>query len=220
MQYQGIIFDLDGVLCHTDQYHYQAWKMVADQLGIYFDEAINHRLRGVSRMQSLEIILERYDGQLSTQEKQRYAQQKNEQYRHLLANITPRDLAPETHEVLQTLRAAGLLLAIGSSSKNAQYILERIGLSNYFDAVVDGNQIQYSKPDPQVFLLAAKAINRPPEEVLVVEDAVAGVQAAIAGGMQCAAIGDAAKANIAQYNIHTLAELVEICGIPMGKEHI
>ena len=124
MKYRAIIFDLDGVICHTDKYHYQAWKAVADKLGIYFDEAINNRLRGVSRMESFEIILERYEGAMSEEEKVRYAAEKNEIYKELLKNMTPGDLSPEVKDTLDALRLAGAKLAIGSSSKNARFILE------------------------------------------------------------------------------------------------
>ena len=119
MKYRGIIFDLDGVICHTDKYHYQAWKQVADQLGIYFDETINNRLRGVSRMESFEIILERYDGAMSEEEKERYTAEKNEIYKELLKNMSPADLAPEVKATMDELRKRGLKLAIGSSSRNA-----------------------------------------------------------------------------------------------------
>lgn len=129
MKYKGIIFDLDGVICHTDKYHYQAWKALADKLGIYFDEEINNRLRGVSRMESFEIILEKYDGDMQEEDKVRYAAEKNDLYRELLKNMTTEDLAPEVKAVLDELRSRGLLLAIGSSSRNAGFILERLGLS-------------------------------------------------------------------------------------------
>lgn len=148
MKYKAVIFDLDGVICHTDMYHYQAWKQIADELGIYFDEEINNRLRGVSRMESFEIILERYEGTMSLEDKVVYTTRKNEAYKELLKNMSPADLSPEVKETLDGLRAKGLKLAIGSSSKNAGFILERLGLDGYFDAVSDGNNITRSKPDP------------------------------------------------------------------------
>ena len=164
MKYKGIIFDLDGVICHTDKYHYQAWKKLADKLGIYFDEEINNRLRGVSRMESFEIILEKYDGEMTEEEKVRYASEKNDLYRELLKNMTTADLDPQVKETLDALRSRGLLLAIGSSSRNAGFILERLGLSGYFDAVSDGNNISRSKPDPEVFLKAAEYLNLQPQD--------------------------------------------------------
>lgn len=212
MKYKGIIFDLDGVICHTDKYHYQAWKKLADKLGIYFDQEINNRLRGVSRMESFDIILEKYHGQMSQEDKVRYAAEKNDLYRELLKNMTTDDLDPQVKETLDTLRSRGLLLAIGSSSKNAGFILERLGLDGYFDAVSDGNNISRSKPDPEVFLKAAEYLNLQPQDCLVVEDAQSGLEAAIAGNMDCAAIGDAVKCNKANYNLETFSDLLLAVG--------
>lgn len=176
MKYQAVIFDLDGVICSTDQYHYQAWKAVADELNIPFDETVNHRLRGVSRMESFEIILEKYDAEMSREEKVSWTEKKNTIYKELLKNMRTADLSEEVKTTLDTLRAQGLLLAIGSSSKNAGFILKQIGLGDYFDAVSDGNNITKSKPDPEVFLKAAKYLGKEPKDCLVVEDAKAGVQ--------------------------------------------
>lgn len=212
MKYKGIIFDLDGVICHTDKYHYQAWKKLADKLGIYFDQEINNRLRGVSRMESFDIILEKYHGQMSQEDKVRYAAEKNDLYRELLKNMTTDDLDPQVKETLDTLRSRGLLLAIGSSSKNAGFILERLGLDGYFDAVSDGNNISRSKPDPEVFLKAAEYLDLQPQDCLVVEDAQSGLEAAIAGNMDCAAIGDAVKCNKADYNLETFSDLLLAVG--------
>ncbi len=197
MKYQGIIFDLDGVICSTDCYHYQAWKQLADRMGVYFDETINHRLRGVSRMESLEIILERYDGTLSAAEKEAAAEEKNTLYRELLQQMSPLDLSEEVKITLDVLRAKGLMLGIGSSSKNTRFILERIGLGGYFDAISDGTNITKSKPDPEVFLKAAQFLKLNPQDCLVVEDAKAGLLAARAAGMDCAVLGDAAKSDLA-----------------------
>ena len=211
-KYTGVIFDLDGVICFTDKYHYQAWKRVADKLGIEFNETINNRLRGVSRMDSLEIILERYDGTLSQAEKEALATEKNDLYRQLLSGMSPADLSPEVKETLDALRAAGLKLAIGSSSKNTKFILERLGLSGYFDAISDGTNITRSKPDPQVFLMAADFLGMKPESCLVVEDAQAGIQAARAGGFDSAGLGEAATCGKATYAMDTFAQLRTICG--------
>lgn len=171
MKYQAVIFDLDGVICHTDKYHYQAWKEIADELGIEFNEMINNRLRGVSRMESFEIILEKYNGEMSKEEKIHYTTKKNEVYKKLLKNMSEKDLTAEVKSTLEGLREYGLKLAIGSSSKNAGFILERLGLGNFFDAVSDGNNITNSKPDPEVFLKAAEFVGEKPEDCLVVEDA-------------------------------------------------
>lgn len=210
MKYKAVIFDLDGVICHTDYYHYQAWKRIADRLGIYFDEAINNRLRGINRMKSFEIILERYNGILSDKEKKRYINEKNEIYKELLMNMSPDDLSDEVKETLKKLKSKGLFLAIGSSSRNARTILRQIGLDNFFDAVSDGNNITESKPEPEVFLKASQILNIRPECCLVVEDAKAGVEAAAAAGMDCAAIGDASESNLATYKLNTFLDLLKI----------
>ena len=171
-EFDAIIFDLDGVICYTDEYHYRAWKAIADNNGIPFDRTINNRLRGVSRMASLEIILEKSACPFSDAEKEALAAQKNEIYKQLLSEMTPDDLPKEVKRTLDTLREKQYLLAIGSSSKNAPFILQQIGLGGYFDAVSDGNNITHSKPDPEVFLKAAQMLNVAPSRCLVVEDAV------------------------------------------------
>ena len=211
MKYKAIIFDLDGVICHTDNYHYLAWKELANQLDIYFDREINNRLRGVSRMESLEIILERYKGNpLSDQAKTQYAEEKNNIYKVLLEKMSPEDLSDEVKQTLDDLREKGLKMAIGSSSKNAPFILKQIGLEGYFDAISDGNNITYSKPDPEVFIKASNYLGISPKDCLVIEDAEAGVDAAIAGGMDSAAIGDAVKCNRATYNLTTFSDILNI----------
>jgi len=211
MQFDAIIFDLDGVICFTDEYHYKAWKKMADEMGIPFDREINNRLRGVSRMASLEIILEKYDGPaLSDEEKARLAEKKNDLYRLSLHEMSPADLSAEVKETLDTLRAAGLKLAIGSSSKNTPFILGQIGLGDYFDAISDGNNITHSKPDPEVFVKAAEMLGIPPERCLVVEDAVSGAEAGHAGGMKVACVGDAAKNGAGDWNMDSIRELIAI----------
>ena len=206
MKQKAVIFDLDGVICFTDKYHYQAWKALADELGIYFDETINNRLRGVSRMASFEIILERYNGEPMTQEqKEACCEKKNTLYRELLKNMSPADLSDEVKNTLDELRARGIKLAIGSSSKNTPFILGQLGLGDYFDAVSDGNNIH-----PEVFLKAAEFLGIDPKDCLVVEDAEAGLDAAIAGGMECAAIGDAVKCGKGTYNLSTFSDLLKI----------
>lgn len=210
MKYEAVIFDLDGVICFTDKYHYQAWKAVADELGIYFDEEINNRLRGVSRMESFEIILEHYDGVMSEEDKVAYTTKKNDIYKELLKNMSPADLSEEVKTTLDALRAKGFKLAIGSSSKNTPFILGQLGLGDYFDAISDGNNITKSKPDPEVFVKASQFVNVPADKCLVVEDAKAGLEAAIGGGMDCAAIGDAVKSGLGTYNLTTFADLLKV----------
>ena len=211
MKYKAVIFDLDGVICTTDEYHYQAWKKMADSMGIYFDRTINNRLRGVSRMESLEIILEQYHcPALSEERKVELATMKNDIYRESLHQLSPADLSAEVKNTLDTLRADGLKLAIGSSSKNTKFILGQLGLGDYFDAVSDGNNITRSKPDPEVFLKAAQMVGLAPADCLVVEDAVSGAQAGHAGGFDVACVGDASKAGAGDYNMDSFGELTRI----------
>lgn len=210
MKYKGIIFDLDGVICSTDEQHYLAWKALADKLGVPFDRERNNLLRGVSRMACVDIILEKSTKTYSDEEKLQMAAEKNEMYRRLLAEISEKDLSDDVRNTLNTFRAAGLKLAIGSSSKNTPFILERIGLENFFDAVSDGNNITHSKPHPEVFLKAAAMLGLDPADCLVVEDAHAGVEAAVAGGFDCAAMGDARDDERAVLHLEKFSDLLQI----------
>ena len=211
MNYKGIIFDLDGVICSTDEYHYRAWKRMADTMGVYFDRTINNRLRGVARMECLEIILERYEGEpLTAEKKVALTTLKNDMYRESLKEMSTADLSGEVKTTLDTLRARGLKLAIGSSSKNAPFILGQLGLGTYFDAISDGNNITRSKPDPEVFLKAADFLGLEPADCLVVEDAVSGAEAGHAGGMKVACVGDAAREKAGDYNLTSFAQLLEV----------
>ena len=214
MSIKAFIFDLDGVLVFTDRFHYLAWKQMADEKGIYFDEIINNRLRGVSRMDSLEIILERYEGpELSADEKLALATKKNEAYRKLLEQMTPEDVSEDVRETLAELRRRGVKISLGSSSRNARFILERVGLLDAFDAISDGNNITRSKPDPEVFLKAAQMLKLSPGDCLVIEDAYAGIDAAKAGGFTAVAIGDATTHEKADYRIKTFGELLKTVGL-------
>jgi len=207
---KGLIFDLDGVIVFTDQFHYQAWKKMADEMGIYFDEEINNRLRGVSRMESLSIILKKYDGEeLSLEEKEKLAEQKNTYYRNLLKTMTPEDVSDEVRETLEELRKRGYKIAIGSSSQNAKMILNQVGLTDAFDEISDGTNIVRSKPDPEVFLKAADFLGLEPEECAVVEDAYAGIDAAKAGKMTAIAIGDATNYNKSDIRLQKFAQLLD-----------
>lgn len=211
MQYKAVIFDLDGVLVFTDKYHYLAWKSLADRLGIPFSKEDNDRLRGVSREESLDIILEKYRGEaISRQQKEEYLKEKNDIYRSSLGSMTGDDVSPMVRETLAILRQKGYLLAVGSSSKNTSYILERTGLTGAFDAVADGTMISRSKPDPEVFLKAAEFLEQNPSDCLVVEDAEAGVTAAHAAGMDVAAIGVATESDRADYNLSEFEDLIGI----------
>lgn len=208
---KGFIFDLDGVIVFTDKLHYQAWKRMADRLGISFDETVNDRLRGVSREESLDIILENYHGSaLGAEEKRRLAEEKNSYYRELLEELTPDAVEEKVKDTLVKLRERGFKLAIGSSSKNAGLILERTGIAGLFDAVSDGNNIQRSKPDPEVFLKAAAFLGLEPGDCAVIEDAEAGIRAAKAGGMFAVAVHSAAGCPLADESLKTFEELLNI----------
>ncbi|MDE6441328.1 MAG: beta-phosphoglucomutase [Clostridia bacterium] len=207
---KGIIFDLDGVLLSTDEFHYQAWKKLADRLGIYFDKTINNKLRGVSRMASLEIILGDKSKNFTQEQKDAFAEEKNNTYRELLSQMTPADVSDDVRATLEKIRLSGIKTAIGSSSKNTKYILSQTNITDYFDAISDGNNITKSKPDPEVFLKAAEYIGLAPSECIVVEDAHAGIDAAKAGGFTAAAIGDAKTHAQADYKINELKDLLQI----------
>ena len=206
--WKGIIFDLDGVLLSTDHFHYLAWKALADRLGIPFDEKKNDLLRGVSRMDSLEIILGERSDEFSPDEKLAFATEKNLTYRSYLQTLTPEFVSPEVPETLQKLRDSGLRLAVGSSSKNTPLILEKTDLRKYFDAVSDGNNITKSKPDPEVFLKAAQFIGLDPSECVVVEDADSGIEAAKRGGFYAISIGDSVTNGLDDRHINSLVELL------------
>ena len=205
----GLIFDLDGVLVFTDKYHYLAWKQIADEMGIPFDETINDKLRGVSRMQSLEIILENYSGEpLTDEQKIDIAERKNAIYRSYLQTMTPDDVSEDVRNTLEMLREKGYKLAVGSSSKNAGFILEQVALRDAFDAVSDGNMITRSKPDPEVFIKAAQLIGCDAEQSAVVEDAEAGIDAARDGGMMAVAIGNATAYDRSDIRLATISDLL------------
>ncbi len=207
MSIRAVIFDLDGVIVSTDEFHYQGWQNLADEEGIYFDRKINERLRGVSRMDSLDILLEKSDKKYTDEQKVEMATRKNDYYRELLKNLSPKDLLPGAMDTMDELKKRDIKVAVGSSSKNTPTILEYIGLSDYFAAVSDGNQIKNSKPDPEVFLLAAEKMGMSPEECLVVEDAAAGVEAALNGNMKALGVGSAADDTRAHLQAKDLSEI-------------
>ena len=207
---KGVIFDLAGAILSTDDFHYKAWKKLADRLNIPFNREKNNRLRGVSRMASLEIILEGYH--FSKEEKLAFAEEKNNTYRELLNGLTPDFVSVDVRDTLDELKNKGLKIAIGSSSKNTKLILSRVGLINAFDAIADGTDIKKSKPDPEVFLIAAKRIGLEPKDCIVVEDAFAGIDAAVAGGFVPVAIGDACAHKQVKYKLEVLSDLLKIVG--------
>ena len=188
---EAIIFDLDGVIVDTAIFHYQAWKQLANEYGFDFTLEQNERLKGVSRLESLEILLEIGGLNISSaEEKDRLATKKNTSYRNNILKMTPDDILPGVNDFLSDLKKANYKIAIGSSSKNAGTILERIGYEQFFDTVVDGTKITNSKPDPEVFLKAAIELNVKPENCVVFEDAQAGIEAAKKAGMISIGVGN------------------------------
>lgn len=186
---KACLFDLDGVIVDTAVYHYKAWKRLADQLGLKFTEHDNELLKGVSRVRSLEIILELNHVTKTIEEQTELATQKNNWYVEMINQMTPAEILPGAKEFLEACRAAGIKTALGSASKNSGTILNKINLAGLFDAIVDGNHVSKAKPDPEVFLKGAEALGVQPSECVVFEDAIAGVEAAINGGMKVVGIG-------------------------------
>jgi beta-phosphoglucomutase len=188
---QAALFDLDGVIVDTAKFHYLAWRELANGLGFDLTEAQNERLKGISRMESLDVILGMGGVTLSAEEKQRLATIKNARYVEMIKTIDASEILRGAKEYLLELRARGIKVALGSASKNAEIILKNLGILDLFDAVIDGNKVSKSKPDPEVFLLGAKALGVDPSACVVYEDAAAGVEAAKAGGMYAVGIGHA-----------------------------
>ncbi len=207
MAIKAVIFDLDGVIVTTDDYHYEAWKMIADEENIYFDKVINERLRGVSRMESLEIILEKSLKKYNSKEKDNLAEKKNEYYKTLLKNLSTRDILPGVIKLLEILKEKNIKTAIGSSSKNTMMILNKIEMINYFDVIVDGTMIRESKPNPEVFIKAANFLEIPYANCLVIEDADAGVKAAKNAGMKVLGVGSAKNNSFNDYSINDLSDV-------------
>jgi beta-phosphoglucomutase len=186
---KACLFDLDGVIVDTAKYHYIAWRDLAHELGFEFTEKDNERLKGVSRIRSLEILLEVGGITLPEEKKLEIAKTKNDQYVSYILKMTPDEILPGVVRFLDELRQAGIKIALGSASKNAPIILDRLGLSAYFDAIIDGNKVTHAKPDPEVFLKGAEELGFLPTECVVFEDAEAGIEAAINGGMRCVGVG-------------------------------
>lgn len=205
---KAIIFDLDGVLVSTDELHYRAWKALAGRLGVPFDRAKNDRCRGISRMASLDIVLEDAPTAYTQAEREAFAAEKNETYRAMLASLTPADTLEGVLPTLAELRRRGYRLALASVSKNAPLILERTGLDRYLDAVADGNCITRSKPDPEVFFKAAEKLGMACESCAAMDDALAGIEAGRAAGMLTIGFGDSAKNKAGDLNLERFDELL------------
>jgi beta-phosphoglucomutase len=201
---EAVIFDLDGVIVSTDEYHYQAWNRLAQEEFFVFSRAHNELFLGVSRKDCLEIFIRNSDAIYSAIQKEEMLERKNGYYREMLKDLHPEDILPEILEIISWLKKQKIKIAIGSSSRNTPIILEKIGLSDEFDAVVDGNQISHSKPDPEVFLRGAGRLGVIPEKCMVIEDAAAGVEAALSGGMKVIGVGSAFDHPKADYGIRSL----------------
>ncbi len=195
----AFIFDLDGVIVDTAKYHFLAWRNLANSLGFDFTKKQNEQLKGVSRVASLEILLEIGNIKLSDEKKQALLIQKNEEYLSYVNKMTADEILPGIANVLEFLIDNKIKFALGSASKNAPLILKKVGLINKFTAIVDGNQVSKAKPDPEVFLLGAKKLEMSPEKCVVVEDAIAGIKAANTANMISIGIGDATVLNEANY---------------------
>ena len=211
MPIQGFIFDLDGVITDTAEYHYRAWKRLADELGIPFTREENEALRGIPRRESLLLMLKgrSYPEDVLTELMER----KNGYYLEFIREISPRDLLPGARELLHEIRAAGLKVALGSASKNAREVIERLGITDLFDAIADGYSVTRQKPAPDLFLHAARLLDLPPTACVVVEDAAAGVEAALAGGFYVVGIGPQERVGRAHLVIPSLSgiRLQDIC---------
>ena len=212
---KGVIFDLDGVLVVTDELHYLAWLRLAEEEGIDFSRDDNQRQRGIGRMESLDVLLENTDRTYTPQQKAEMAARKNDYYRNSLQSLTPDDALPGAKEMLRAMRQRGIKTAIGSASKNTPLIMQRVGLVGEVDAVADGNDITRTKPDPQVFLVAAERLGLQPNQCLVVEDAAAGIDAGLAAGMAVFGIGPAERLPNAERLANSLADITpeELLGL-------
>ena len=204
---KACIFDLDGVIVDTALYHFKAWKRLANHLGFDFTEEENEKLKGVSRVRSLQLILEWGGVEKTTEEQSQLADLKNSWYVEMIKEMKPDEILPGAKEFLLSVRNAGLKTALGSASKNSRTILEKVGLLELFDSIIDGNTVSASKPDPEVFLKGAQSLGLNPEDCVVFEDAIAGVEAALAGGMKVVGIGEPANlkdANLVVAGLHEM----------------
>ncbi len=204
---KGFIFDLDGVIVDTAKYHYQAWKSLAKSLGYHFTHSDNEHFKGVSRVKSLDLLLEMAQYTATQAQKDQWLADKNTAYLELISHMNSAEILPGIPEILTFLESSSIPIALGSASKNAQPILEKVGLLSYFNVLVDGNSVSKAKPDPEVFLMAAQKLGVSPSDCVVLEDYKAGVAAAKAAGMQCIGVGDAQILKQADYCFETTATI-------------
>lgn len=207
MNQKAFIFDLDGVIVDTAKYHFLAWQKIANQLGIDFTHEHNEQLKGVSRVRSLDIILGLGGVEAAQEDKDRWLIEKNEDYLVYIENMKEDEILEGVVPVLQYLKENNQKIALGSASKNARPILEKVGILHYFDAIVDGNDVTNAKPDPEVFIQAAKLLDMPSVGAIVFEDSVAGIQAANVAGMVSIGIGERKVLHDAQYNFNDFTEI-------------
>lgn len=207
MSHKAFIFDLDGVIVDTAKYHFLAWQKIANRLGIDFTHEHNEQLKGVSRIRSLDLILSLGGKEISQGEKDKYLLEKNEDYLQYIINMKEDEILEGVVPVLQYLKDNGQKIALGSASKNARPILEKVNILHFFDAIVDGNDVTNAKPDPEVFLRAAQLVGASASNSIVFEDSVAGVQAANIAGMVSIGIGEAKTLYEAQYNFNDFTEI-------------
>ena len=207
MKKAGFIFDLDGVIVDTAKYHYLAWKNLADELGIEFTEEDNEKFKGVSRKRCLELLLEMGNISVSKEQFNTWLEEKNEDYLKYISKMDENEILPDVTKVLNYLKDKGIPMALGSASKNAVSILEKVDLMPYFDAIVDGTQVTKAKPDPEVFLIAAEKIGTAPENCVVFEDALAGIEAANTAGMESIGIGDVKILSDADHGFNNFTEI-------------
>ncbi len=218
MKIKALLFDLDGVIVDTAKYHYLAWKKLADELGFFFSEDDNEQLKGVSRMRSLDILLEIGEIELDDDVKIQLATQKNERYVGMIKKMPADEILPGALSLLKSAKEKGYKIALGSASKNAMIILNQLNISDLFDVIIDGNKVSKAKPNPEVFLMGANKLGVKPENCVVFEDAAAGVEAAHNGNMFCIGIGseeNLAKADILipgfeHFTINDFEKIVQI----------
>lgn len=213
VKYKGVIFDLDGVITDTAEYHYLAWKKLADELNIHFDREINENLKGISRIESLEIILKKSDKFFSEEEKHYLADKKNEYYKEMIKRMTPEDLLPGVVDLIRELKDRGIKIAVASVSKNAKTVLSNLGLIETFDYIVDAEKIKNGKPDPEIFLNAAAGIDVEPSLCIGIEDSKAGIEAINRAGMVSVGVGNYDTVKEADIVLKDLSDPSEILNL-------